>query len=475
MSWAQRSEIIGLASGTSLLEVGIESSVGAAWRGRLVREGHMIPDTEAFRLDVGVFPLQRLVLASQTRYRDGTLDIDRAALSAAIAEPRVVADIDIHLAHPGESCRIVHVLDAVAPIIKVQGRSTVYPGFLGPAIAAGSGRNHLMRGAAVLVCAIFPEATSGALSPAEAIIDMSGPAAPYCAFSHTANVVLVCHPAPDVTNAEFDAALHRIKLKAAVYLARATAALTPPEVETYALEPVDADLPRVVYLNQLHQQGLLAQTFLYGKHTQGLEPTLLHPNEMLDGTLVNGNYRAPGRGVTYAHTDNFIVQELYRRHGGDLNFLGVVIGRGWQDSQFLKERQGWMMARMARLLGAQVAIISADVGGTGGNNTIDFMQTIKACEHMGIRTAAILQESGNPDGTDPTLVDYVPEADALVSVGGIGWHTPAAPAVDRVIGGATVQPDIAQDPLDAAGPLHVECWYGAIWRRAELGLSAVDA
>jgi glycine reductase complex component B subunit alpha and beta len=435
----------------------------------------MARDTEAFRLEVGVFPLQRLGLAAQTRYQDGTLDIDRTALLAAIAEPRVVADIDIHLTHPGESCRIVHVLDAVAPMIKIHGRSTVYPGFFGPAIPAGSGRNHLIRGAAILVCATFPEPTSGALSPAEAIIDMNGPAAPYCAFSNTANIVLVCHPAPGVTNAEFDAALQRLKLKAAVYLARATAALTPPEVETYALEPVDAALPRVVYVNQLHQQGLMAQTFLYGKHTQGLEPTILHPNEMLDGALVSGNYRAPGRGVTYAHSDNFMVRELYRRHGDEVNFVGVVIGRGWQDSQFLKERQGWMMARVARLLGAQVAIITADVSGTGGNNTIDFMQTIKACEHMGIRTVAILQESGNPDGTDPTLVDYVPEADALVSVGGIGWHTPTASAVDRVIGGATVQPNIAQEPLDAAGPLHVECWYGAIWKRAELGLSAVDA
>jgi glycine reductase complex component B subunit alpha and beta len=435
----------------------------------------MASDAGSFRLDVGIFPIHRLAFAPQTHYQDGTLDVDRAALLAAIAEPRVVADIEIHLAHPDESCRIVHVLDAVAPMIKVQGRSSVYPGFLGPAIPAGSGRNHRLPGAAVLVCATFPEPTSGALSAAEAIIDMNGPAAPYCAFSETANVVLVCHPAPGVTNAEFDAALQRAKLKAALYLARATIELEPAEVETYELRPADADLPRVVYLDQLHQQGLLAQTFLYGKHTQGLEPTILHPNEMFDGALVNGNYRAPGRGVTYAHSDNFMVRELYRRHGDDLNFLGVVIGRGWQDSQFLKERQGWMMARLARLLGAQVAIISADVGGTGGNNTIDFMQTIKACEQMGIRTVAILQESGNPDGTDPTLVDYVPEADALVSVGGIGWHTPAAPAVERVIGGATVQPSIAQEPLDGTGPLHVECWYGAIWKRAELGLSAVDA
>src|SRR5262249_56434053 len=129
-------------------------------------------------------------------------------------------------------------------------------------------------------------------------------------------------------------ALHRANWKAAIYLARAPTALTPPTVETYELQPVAPDLPRVVYIDQLHQQGLLAQSFLYGKHTQGLEPTVLHPNEMLDGALVNGNYRFPGRAVTYAHSTNFMVRELYRRHGDDLNFLGVVIGRGWQHSQF---------------------------------------------------------------------------------------------------------------------------------------------
>ena len=430
---------------------------------------------DAFRLEVGGFPTQRMTFASETRYQAGMLRIDRAALLAAIAEPRVIANLEMHLAHPGESCRIVHVLDTVAPMVKVAGRSTVYPGFFGTAMPAGDGRTHLLQGAAVVVCASFPEPTSGALAPVEATIDMSGPAAPYCACSDTVNVVLVCHPAPGVSNADFDAALHRAKLKAAVYLAGATGALTPPAVETYELHAVDPDLPRMVYVDQLHQQGLMAQTFLYGKHTQGLEPTLVHPNEMLDGALVNGNYRAPARAATYGHTHNFMVRELYRRHGQDVNFLGVVLGRGWQDSQMLKERQGWMMARMARLLGAQVAILSADVGGTGGNNTIDFMQTIKACEHMGVQTVAVMQESGNPDGSDPTVVDFVPEADALISVGGIGWHTPVAPAVQRVIGGPTVQPSLAQDPYDASGPLAAECWYGAIWKRAELGMSAVDA
>jgi glycine reductase len=428
-----------------------------------------------FSLAVGDFAVERVAFAAQTQYQSGTLLIDADALVAAIAEPQIVAAIEVHLAHPGESCRIVHVLDAVEAMVKIAGRSTVYPGYCGPAIPAGAGRNHRLQGFALLVSAQFPEPTSGALSPHESIVDMSGPAAPYCAFSDTANVVLVCHPAAGVTNAEFDAALHRIKLKAAVYLTEATAALTPETWQTYALTPTAPELPRVVFVDQLHQQGLMAQTFLYGKHTQGLEPTLLHPNEMLDGALVNGNYRQPGRAITYAHSQSYMVRELYRRHGTDVNFLGVVIGRGWQETQFLKERQGWMMARVARLYGADVAIITADVGGTGGNNTIDFMQTIKACEQMGIRTVAIMQESGNPDGSEPTVVDHVPEADALVSVGGIGWHVPPAPAVERVIGGETVRPNIADDPRAASGPLDVACWYGAIWKRSEIGLSAVDA
>ena len=428
-----------------------------------------------WRLEVGTFRVRRLAFGCRTTFDNGTLFIDKQEMLARIAESGAIADIDVHLAHPGESCRIVHVLDAVAPMVKVGGSATVYPGFIGDTPVAGSGRTHLLSGIAVLVSGTFPEPASGALSAAEAIVDMSGPAAECCTFSDTANVVLVCSPAPGAGNADVDDALQRVKLMAAVYLAESTAGLQPPQTDFYELKRVDDTLPRVVFLDQLHQQGLLARTFLYGRHTQGLEPTLLHPNEIMDGALVSGNYRQPGRSITYGHSCNDVVGELYRRHGRDLNFLGIVIGRGWQDTQALKERHGWMMARLASLLGAQAAIVSADVGGTGGNNTIDFMQTIKACEQMSIRTVAIMQEAGNADGSNPTLVDHVPEADALVSVGGVGWAVPVAPPVQRVIGGSTVQPNRALDPVDAAGSLEASCWYGAVWKRSLRGLSAVDA
>src|SRR2546430_5313468 len=116
----------------------------------------MAHDAGAFRLEVGVFPIQRMTFASETRYQDGTLSFDRVALLAAIAEPRVIADLEIHLAHPGESCRLVHVLDTVAPMAKVQGRSTVYPGFFGTTMPAGDGRPHPLPRAAVIACATLP-------------------------------------------------------------------------------------------------------------------------------------------------------------------------------------------------------------------------------------------------------------------------------------------------------------------------------
>ena len=155
----------------------------------------MAHDAGAFRLEVGVFPIQRMTFASETRYQDGTLRIDRAALLAAIAEPRsspiwksTWPILGSHAALSMCSIPSLPWLKYRAARRSIRGSST-RPCRLGWSQSSPPG-------AAVIVCATFPDPTSGALSPVEATIDMSGPAAPYCACSDTVNVVLVCHPAP---------------------------------------------------------------------------------------------------------------------------------------------------------------------------------------------------------------------------------------------------------------------------------------
>src|SRR5207244_3601687 len=84
-----------------------------------------------------------------------------------------------------------------------------------------------------------------------------------------------------------------------------------------------------------------------------------------------------------------------------------------------------------------------------GNTHIDFMLTVQALERAGVPTGAVVHEYGGPDGTDPSLVDFVPEAIALASSGGIDRRV-LLPRPDRVIGGTHLahRGEAADDELD---------------------------
>ena len=62
------------------------------------------------------------------------------------------------------------------------------------------------------------------------------------------------------------------------------------------------------------------------------------------------------------------------------NFRGVILSRGYNDSFEQKKKMGLWSARLARTLGADGAM--AIMEGTG-KTTVDFMQTVKACEEEG--------------------------------------------------------------------------------------------
>jgi glycine reductase len=72
---------------------------------------------------------------------------------------------------------------------------------------------------------------------------------------------------------------------------------------------------------------------------------------------------------------------------------------------------------MARLLKADGAVITRT--GPSGNNFIDVMLTVQACEKKGIKTVLLTPEWGGREGTELPLVFYAPEADAIVSTGSL--------------------------------------------------------
>ncbi len=94
----------------------------------------------------------------------------------------------------------------------------------------------------------------------------------------------------------------RTRLRVAEALAALTRHLAAPRVERFALDPRRPDLLRVVWVHQVRAQGPMVQTFLYGHELSGMVPTILHPNELLDGALVGGNYKTGSKTPTFRHT-----------------------------------------------------------------------------------------------------------------------------------------------------------------------------
>lgn len=428
------------------------------------------------KLTLETFTVRTIEFGKRTALSRGTLTVDPDELARLAGDGQAIAAMRIELVSPGESARIVHVMDALEPRIKVGDGTVAFPGFLGPARTVGGGLTRRLGGVAVLESAELPEPTGGILEFNEGLIDMSGPGADRCVGSTTHNVVLIFTAAEGATNRDFEAAVRLGALRVNRRLAETTHdAGVPDAVEEFTLGPADPALPRVAYSDQVQQQGFLVQTFLYGQPIDAVVPTLLHPNEYFDGAVVSGNYRSMMKTPTWLRLNHPVIRSLYRRHGTELNFLGVIFGRGHHNDHQLKERNGYMVANVARLIGAQGVLQTLE--GTG-NTWVDFMQAVKALETSGVKTVQLVHELGGAEGRDWPIVDYTPEADAIVTGGGADRRF-EIPAVTRVVGGTHVTFSSNEGwgaRIDASASLTVSAheMYAGFWTMQTNGWSARD-
>ena len=415
------------------------------------------------RLEVGSIHVKDVALGASTALRDRTLTIDPEELRALVLDDSHFADCRIHLAKPGDSVRIIHALDIVEPRWKVSGPGGVFPGFVSPAVTVGEGRTHRLAGVAVLEVGAPVPGESTVFR--ERLIDMSGPGAELTPFGRTLNVILELTPnmaffppGSEITkdylaggpeSNDYNRALQHAGLKVAAHLARAARDVTPDDVEAFELGPCDPSLPRVVCLTQ----EVSLTPYIYGVRISLPFGAMLHPNEFFDGAVVRWNRGYIGS--TYREQNHPILMELCRRHGRDLNFLGVVEFGGVTTSAADKEASSSAVSKIARLLHADAAMV---IGLNGSNHAVDLMLTIQKCERAGIKTTLVYNDVGEgPD--DPGFIFAVPEADAIVNAGSRA-QTITLPKMATMIGGThLVDPEI-----DARGELTVPMryLYGAI-------------
>ncbi len=385
------------------------------------------------RLELATYVVRDIRLGPRTGLRDGVLEIDAAELGALLGQDPALAEVRVELARPGERVRIAHLLDTVEPRVRVKAQGSDFPGLLGPPLTVGEGRTNRLAGVAVMESAVLPTPIGG-VPVKEAIVDMAGPAAPLTPFARTLNVVLVFRVREGLSYADYDQAIRKAALKAAVYLAETSRGLEPDRLECFELSPGERALPRVAYTCLLCQEGDVSHMFVYGR-TVDETPSLLHPNEFFDGAIVSGDYTLGcNRTPTYFHQNNPVIRELYRRHSRELTFAGVVITKSLSWAFFDKQRSASYAAKLARLLGAQGVVITA---GAGGHGVADLMLNCQEAERLGLKTALICFEMAGDQGTESGFVTFVPEADAVVSTGNFDEMI-ELPPVERVIGGDTI-------------------------------------
>ncbi len=80
----------------------------------------------------------------------------------------------------------------------------------------------------------------------------------------------------------------------------------------------------------------------------------------MDGAIVSGNcVSACDKNPTYVHLNNGVIEELYKKHGKEINFLGVIITN---ENVYLadKQRSSNWPAKLTKYLGLDAVIVSLE-------------------------------------------------------------------------------------------------------------------
>ena len=406
------------------------------------------------RLELGKIFIKDIQFASESKIENNVLYVNKDELRKAIWDDEAIVSVEFDIAKPGESVRITPVKDVIEPRVKVEGRGGIFPGVLSKVDTVGEGKTIALKGMAVVT-------TGKIVGFQEGIVDMTGPGAEYTPFSKLNNLVIIAEPAEGIKQHEHEKAVRYIGFKAAKYLGELARNLQPEETKVYETKPLleqiaeYPNLPKVGYVYMLQTQGLLHDTYVYGVDAKQIVPTILYPTEVMDGAIVSGNcVSACDKNPTYVHLNNGVIEELYEKHGKEINFLGVIITN---ENVYLadKERSSNWTAKFTKYLGLDAAIVSQE---GFGNPDTDLIMNCKKIETEGVKTVIVTDEYAGQNGASQSLADADPKADAVVT-GGNANQLITLPKLNKVIGHIDVVNVIAggnHDSLKEDGTIEVE-------------------
>jgi len=399
-------------------------------------------------LTLAFHPITNLAFEEKHRLSQTVLTFNVDDLRRTILEDAAFESVDFEIARPGESCRAGPIFDVIEPRAKAPAGSPDWPGIIGPPQTAGLGTTHVLEGAAVtMLREQSPGESRGATGY---VLEMGGEAAIASHYAKLCHLIVIPHTKPTIPTHTRHKAYRMAQLKIAVGLAQIAIDEAPARTVTLdtVISPDRASLIRVAYVGQIFSRQRKpepGEQIIYGANTEGMLPTLLHPNEWLDGAVITSYHTSIGGAETYFYQNNPVVAELYKRHQNkELNFVGTVATIAAADN-LDRERNTRFAAHLVKwALGAEAAVLTKFGGGVPH---ADMAETARLLECHGIKTAVQVTDLARDHRVESALLFNFPEVDAIVCIGGNDTHW-RLPVVERVITANSSLAELLGGPLD---------------------------
>lgn len=365
------------------------------------------------RLEIDSVTIKNVKAAEKTHVQSGNLYVNVQELKNLILEDDKIKSVDIRIVAPGDSIRILNVQDFVQPRCKLDKEDADFPGFLGKMQLAGSGKTLSLNGVGVCVC--IPETTR----VESGMLDMAGEMATLTPYAKMHNVCIAPYGIDGLGERELEDVVKLAGFKTAVYLARAARNAKVDDVEVFdsdCFSKKHPRLPRVALYFQVYSPQFdylaVSDRCIYGSTITNMLPTIIHPNEVLDGGIVGWN--ALKAIDTYSMQNHAVIKELYKHHGKDLNFVGVCAATATMTAE-PRMRNAYMSVNLIKnFLGADGAVVQKILGGMPH---ADIGVTSTLLEQNGVKTSVFTTPLTDVGTLADTALFNNKELDLIIAAG----------------------------------------------------------
>ena len=380
------------------------------------------------KLTVETVRIKDLQFGNETRYEDGILYVDKTDILSFARSESCFDTLKIDIARPGDSTRIINVVDVVQARCKALGNID-WPGVLTEEYdIAGRGVTRAVEGMGIVLCQ-----NNTYWSRKWGSFDMSGPCASMNVYAKMPELVIEPIAPEGADFREYREALRRVGYRTSVLLAKTTLGVEPEEVEIFDNEIQYPDLPKIAYSYQIYSKQYDTQNYrepmFYGNAAPDILPIVVQPTEILDGAIAHcGGFRCV---TTYEIQNHPVILELMRRHGKELNFAGVIVTVTSVEAKHRSLVSKMAASILKEDLKADGLIVTK---GVGGASTLCVGAIAGEAEKLGIKSVPIIQILNGRSNLSVECMISEPNVDSIVC-SGTYYHNFTLPPVELLLGG----------------------------------------